>query len=191
MGRLKFTLKAWPVIAIATIGLCFVTQVVAKLFGVELPVQQNVGVVKDIFIHAFDSSEHLAKCVTTVLTVLAIMPALEETVFRWLLVMLPKRIAERREVGQPTADSRQPEGTTNVERHTGSLGYILTFIASALFSAAHYLTQPFPDTAFVALFFFGIAQCWLYFKTDRLWCPMLNHALFNLTNLVLIFVIPA
>ncbi len=191
MGRLKFTLKAWPVIAIATIGLCLVTQVVAKLFGVDLPDQQNVGAVRDIFLHAFDSSTHLAKCVTTVLMVLAIMPAIEETVFRWLLVMLPKRIMERREAGQPTADSRQPEGTTNDERHTGALGYILTFIASALFSAAHYLQQPFPDSAFVALFFFGLAQCWLYFKTDRLWCPMLNHALFNLTNMVLIFVVPA
>ncbi len=190
MGRLKFTLKAWPVIAIATIGLCFLTQVVAKLFGIDLPDQQNVGVVKDIFIHAFDSSKHLANCIVTVLTVLAIMPAIEETVFRWLLVMLPKRIMERREGGQPTADGRQSEGTTTDKRHTGALDYILVFSASALFSAAHYLKQPFPDSAFVALFFFGLAQCWLYFKTDRLWCPMLNHALFNLTNMVLMFVVP-
>ncbi len=158
-------------IAIATIGLCFVTQVVAKLVGIDLPDQQNVGAVRDIFLHAFDSSAHLAQCVTTVLMVLAIMPAVEETVFRWLFVMLPVRIMERREAGQPT--------------------YILVFISSVLFSAAHYLQQPFPDTALVALFFFGIAQCWLYFKTDRLWCPMLNHALFNLTNMVLIFVVPA
>ena len=34
------------------------------------------------------------------------------------------------------------------------------------------------------------AQCWLYKKTGRLWCPVLNHALFNLTNLILLFILP-
>ena len=63
-------------------------------------------------------------------------------------------------------------------------------MSSALFSAAHYIAQPFPDAAFLALFFFGLAQCWLYRKTDRIWCAMLNHFLFNLTNLVLLFVVP-
>ena len=36
MSSLKLTLKAWPVIAAATIGLCFLTQLVAGWFGVEL-----------------------------------------------------------------------------------------------------------------------------------------------------------
>ena len=49
----------------------------------------------------------------------------------------------------------------------------------------------FVTLAFLALFFFGLAQCWLYAKTDRIWCPMLNHFLFNLTNLILLIVIPA
>jgi membrane protease YdiL (CAAX protease family) len=61
---------------------------------------------------------------------------------------------------------------------------------SVLFSAAHYIMQPFPDAAFIALFFFGLAQCWLYKKTERLWCPILNHCLFNLTNVVLVLLIP-
>ena len=64
------------------------------------------------------------------------------------------------------------------------------FFFSLLFSAAHYIQQPWPDAAFLALFFFGAAQCWLYRKTGRLWCAMLNHALFNATNLVLLFVLP-
>ena len=179
MKNLRFTLKAWPVIAIATIGLCLATQVVAKLFGIDLPDQQNVGQVKEIFLHAFDSARHFANCAVTVLMVLAIMPVVEEIVFRWLLVMLPARIVKRREAGRSPAGGRRPED------------YVFVFVSSALFSAAHYVQQPFPDTAFVALFFFGLAQCWLYFKTDRLWCPMLNHALFNLTNTVLIFVVPA
>ncbi|MBQ2630168.1 MAG: CPBP family intramembrane metalloprotease, partial [Kiritimatiellae bacterium] len=66
----------------------------------------------------------------------------------------------------------------------------LAVVVAALFSAAHYISQPFPDSAFIALFFFGLAQCWLYAKTDRSWCPMLNHALFNLTNIVLLLVLP-
>ena len=68
--------------------------------------------------------------------------------------------------------------------------YLAVLISSALFSAAHYISQPFPDSAFIALFFFGLAQCWLYKKTDRIWCAMLNHALFNLTNVVLLLVLP-
>jgi hypothetical protein len=40
--KLKFALKAWPVIAAATIGLCFLTQGVAKLFGIDLPDQHQV-----------------------------------------------------------------------------------------------------------------------------------------------------
>ena len=46
MNRLKFTLKAWPVIAAATIGLCFLTQAAAKLFGVDLPDQAQVEFVR-------------------------------------------------------------------------------------------------------------------------------------------------
>ena len=42
--NLKTTLKAWPVIAAITIGLCFLTQRVALLLGFELPDQQNVEV---------------------------------------------------------------------------------------------------------------------------------------------------
>ena len=35
--NLKTTLKAWPVVAAITIGLCFLTQRVAALLGFELP----------------------------------------------------------------------------------------------------------------------------------------------------------
>ena len=71
--------------------------------------------------------------------------------------------------------------------------------SAALFSFVHYLNLQIVqgsltlngfrtlDNAFLALFFFGLAQCWVYFKTRHIWCPMLNHALFNLTNLILLF----
>ena len=168
MSNLKFTLKAWPVIAAATIGLCFLTQGVAKLFGIDLPDQQNIEVVRSWLTHAFESLRHFLNCTLLLAQVLVLLPVIEEFVFRWLLFMLPVRKSEKRTARVP-----------------------ILMLSSVLFSAAHYIAQPFPDSAFIALFFFGLAQCWLYRKTDRIWCPMLNHALFNLTNIVLMFVVPA
>ena len=175
MSNLKFTLKAWPVIAAATIGLCFLTQGVAKLFGIDLPDQQNVEVVRSWLMHAFDSLPYFLNCASLVAQVVILLPVIEEFVFRWLLFMMPYRFVTRR--------------TNGGLLRTAEIAYLV--VSSAHFSIAHYVFQPFPDAAFIALFFFGIAQCWLYRKTDRIWCSMLNHALFNLTNIVLMFVVPA
>ena len=180
-NKLKFTFKAWPVIAAATIGLCFLTQGVAKLFDINLPDQHQVEVVRYVFMHAFDSARNFAITVTTLLQVLLIMPILEEFLFRWLLVMMPTR-----RLGMAAKMSAVP----------------LVVFSSALFSFAHYIDysslvngRGFALTgwnaAFIALFFFGLAQCWLYRKTERIWFPFLNHGLFNLTNLALLFVLPA
>ena len=179
-SKTKTTLRAWPVIAASTIGLCFLTQTVAKLFGIDLPDQQNVEIVRKWLLHAFDSSRNFVMCASLLLQVLLLLPAVEELIFRWLLFMLPQRIAAKR-AGRTDDGFRRP----------GPLGCSLAAVSSALFSAAHYMAQPFPDAAFIALFFFGLAQCWLYARTGRIWCPMLNHFLFNLTNLFLMFVLPA
>lgn len=173
-GKLKTTLKAWPVIAGATIGLCYLTQTVAKLFGIELPDQQNVEVVRQCMLNAFKSARNFGICAFLLAQVLVLLPALEEVVFRLLLFKLPSRLTGA--IGPGIG-------------RTVALGAIAA-ASSALFSAAHYIAQPFPDAAFIALFFFGLAQCWLYRRTERIWCPMLNHFLFNLTNLVLMFVLP-
>ena len=171
--NLKTTLKAWPIIAAATIGLCFLTKAVADLMGVELPDQQSVDIVRKSLLRAFESKQTFIYCATLIVQVLVVMPALEEVVFRWLMVCLPLRLAGRW--------GKSASGTAT---------WSLAALSSALFSAAHYIAQPFPDAAFFALFFFGLAQCWLYRRTDRIWCPMLNHCLFNLTNIVLLFVLP-
>lgn len=151
MNNLKFTLKAWPVIAGATIGLCYLTQLVAGWFGIVLPDQANLDLVRRC---AGWNWGFAFLCVQ----ILVIMPAIEECLFR-----LPTRWL----------------------RHWSA-----AIVFSALFSAAHYVFQPWPDAAFLALFFFGLAQCRLYRRSNRLWCPILNHALFNLTNLVLLFILP-
>ena len=156
MKNLKFTLKAWPVIALATIGLCYLTQLVAGWCGIELKEQQNVDLIRQM---AGWNWRFMLNCAL----VLVIMPMIEESIFR-----LPTRWLK--------PHPRQ-----------FALG---AAILSALFSAAHYFAQPWPDNAFLALFFFGLAQCWLYRKTN-IWCVMLNHGLFNATNLVLLFILPA
>ena len=170
MNRLKFTLKAWPVIAAATIGLCFLTQAAAKLFGVDLPDQAQVEFVRR---HA---GWNLAFAFI-VAQVAVLVPVLEEALFRWLMWRLPAALAG------------------------GAAAVPAAVASSALFSFAHYVDyaalvsrRTFAltgwNSAFLALFFFGLAQCRLYRKTGRIWCPMLNHALFNLTNLILMFVVP-
>ena len=170
----SFTFKAWPVIALATIGLCYLTQTVAGWFGVTLPDQQNIEVVRRCLTQAFASSKHFGVAAFLVLQVVVLLPAVEELVFRGLLFRLPQW-AWRKGLG--------------VWRF-GSFDYSIILFSSLLFSAAHYLAQPWPDAAFLALFFFGVAQCGLYQKTGCIVCAMLNHALFNLTNLVLLFVLP-
>ena len=175
MKALVFTLKAWPVVALATIGLCFLTQTVAGWIGVELPDQQNVAIVKSCLENAFASPKHFGIAAFLVFQVVALMPTIEELLFRGLLFKVACRIAGR---------------IPSVHSAIRLLDYSLIALSSALFSAAHYVQQPWPDSAFLALFFFGVTQCWIYRRTNRIWCAMLNHGLFNLTNLVLLFVVP-
>ena len=156
-NKISATLKAWPIITSITIALCFLTQQTAKLFGIELPDQANLDVVRRLaglnWNFAF-----------LVLQILVILPVIEEIIFR-----LPLRA---------------------VRKWRAHNAWALATVLSALFSAAHYIAQPFPDSAFAALFVFGLAQSRLYRSTGSIFCPILNHALFNLTNLVLLFVLP-
>ena len=170
-NRFKFTLKAWPVIAIATIALCFLTEACAGWLGIELPEQKNVELVRLIFKDALQSWRHFGVCAFNLALIVAILPFVEEGIFRWgffKMVLL---------------------GKLGLERPT-SLILAAALESSVLFSAAHYISQPWPDNAFIALFFFGLAQCWLYRRTESLWCTVLNHALFNLTNLILLLILP-
>lgn len=179
--NLRRTLRAWPVIAVATIGLNFATQGVAKLFGVDLPDQEQMTTVRNCLLHAFDSVQHFKVVVLLLFQVLLMAPSLEEVLYRWAGWRLPSLALAR---GKCAA----------------AVTWAVAAVSSAAFSATHYIDfaalrsgefrwMPL-SCAFLALFFFGLAQCWLYMKTRRLWCPMLNHALFNLTNLLLIFVLP-
>ena len=149
--KLKFTLKAWPVIFLIAVALSWLTGVVAKqVFGIELPEQNQVEAMRRLF-----RNGPVSLVALNLALVVAVMPILEEFVFRWATRFGWKRRA----------------------------GAALWAVSSALFAAAHYLQAPFPDNAFLALFAFGLCQCWLYRRLGSIWYPILNHSLFNLTNL--------
>ena len=183
MSNFKFTLKFWPVITVATIGLCYLTQLVAGWFGIDLEEQKTVQMMRDMGIYTWKTFKesgflelfrHKAsqKFLINIPLVLLLAPILEEAIFRGLL-------------------TRLAAGKAFLSAHIGRRTVICAIFSSALFSLAHYLQTPDKNNAFLALFFFGLAQCWLYRKTGHLWCAILNHALFNLTNLVLLFLLPA
>ena len=73
---------------------------------------------------------------------------------------------------------------------------------SAVFSFCHYIdfTRLFAgrgfdllplSNAFLALFVVALGWCWLYRRTQCIWCTMLSHGIFNAINLVLALVLPA
>ena len=177
-SRLRLTLKAWPVITGVTIGLCFLTQWGAKaLFGIDLPEQDALKPLLDQLRSAFTDREHFVLAAKNLGMILAFAPVFEEILFRLFLWKLPVKglvfLA----------------GKLRLEAVTSAIPIAVAVLASVVFSAAHYLQMAWPNNAFIALFFFGLAQCWLYAKTKSLWTAMLNHFLFNLTNLALLFVV--
>ena len=172
---LKTTLKAFPVITAIAVALCYITTALAdSLFNIKLDDQASLEQVRLAIKWLVgrlcgNAGWHwyLFKDLGSLLVILGqlivLAPLLEEVLFRWILYRLPRP-------ARPIVPA---------------------ITSSILFSAAHYIQMPWPNNAFIALFFFGMAQCWLYEKTNSLWCPILNHALFNTVNLVLLFAIPS
>ena len=121
MKSLRLTLKAWPLIALLTIGLCYLTQTVAKGFGIELPDQANIELVKR---YAGWNKTFILLCAQ----VIALMPAIEELIFRYLLVKLPtKKLAKfHRFSDSPDSLIAKPSVTK-----------FMAVFSSILFSAAH------------------------------------------------------
>ena len=169
--NLKTTLKFSLATVIGASVLCVATEMVAKwCFGIELPVQSQVDFVKSYVGWNRVFAAIVAQAVL-------LMPTFEEIICRWLLWKLPLSLAHKWSGGGRIAR------------------VVLAAAGSALFAFAHYIDSALLATkrefaltgwngAFVALFFFGMVQCLLYRKTDRLWCPALNHMLFNLVNII-------
>jgi membrane protease YdiL (CAAX protease family) len=168
-------LKTWPVIFLITVAFSFLTQCAAKLFGIELPEQSNLELVRNL------CGWNLTFA-SIVFQIVILMPILEEIIFRLALFKLTLAAA------------------TKFYKENFKITLItVAFLSATIFSFAHYIdyttwikTTIFSlrqlDNAFIALVFFGMAQCWLYRKASSIYAPMLNHMLFNLTNLILLFI---
>lgn len=171
--NLWITLLAWPMITFVTIGLCNLTMIVAQAFGITLAEQATLEMIKGL------KGLRLA---WIIFNVVVFAPFFEEYLFRGLFWRLPLALLTR----------------IGLVRRSGAVratAIILALVSSTLFSAAHYLIgdAKFPDNAFIALGAFGLMQCALYAKTRQgawPWSVILNHALFNAVNLVLLFYAP-
>lgn len=173
--RLKTTLKTALAVFVGAAALCLLTSLASKyLFGIELPEQESVAniraavtaLVKRLCGGAgwrWALLRDFSALAFILVQITVVVPAAEEAIFRWLLWKLP--------------DPKRP--------------LVPAITSSALFAASHYIFMPWPDSAFLALFFFGMMQCRLYAATGRLWCPILLHSLFNTANLLLIFIFPS
>lgn len=162
-AKLKFVLMVWPCVFVLTVALSLLTQWAGGFFDIDFPEQTSLDLVRRCAGWNWQFLFLLAQ-------VLVLAPVVEELLFRCVFFALPV------------------SGLRNVE-FARWIAISFAVLSSALFSAAHYLLAPFPDNAFLALFFFGLAQCWFYRRTGSLWCAMLNHFLFNVTNLVLLFIL--
>ena len=158
-AKIRTVLKAWAVITVSTFMLCFLTQHGAKiLFNIDLPEQGGLEEFRRMIGLNWRFALNVALAVF-------ILPPVEELLFRFL--------AFRMIAGKKGGGWR-------------SRGFCLAaaVVSSTVFTAFHYIQRDFPDAAFIALTFFGCAQCWLYRRTGSLVYPMINHTLFNLTTLV-------
>jgi membrane protease YdiL (CAAX protease family) len=158
-AKIQTVLKSWAVISVSTFLLCFLTQHGAKiLFNIDLPEQGGLEEFRKMIGLNWRFALNVALAVL-------ILPPVEELLFRFLAFRLIAR-------------------KTGGEWRSQWFCLATAFASSVVFTAVHYLQRDFPDAAFIALTFFGCAQCWLYRRTGSIVYPMINHALFNLTTLV-------
>ncbi len=110
--------------------------------------------------------------------VLVAAPVVEELLFRGILFLAPAAIAKR-----------------FLPRASRAIVIALALAAAALFAAAHYF-RPLAggawtftgfDSAFLALFAFGLLQCRSALEHPTLFHAMIAHALFNAVNVGVYF----
>ena len=164
-SRILLAFKAWPLVFGAIVAICWLTTFVSEWLGHPLPQQQSLDAIRNM--HGM----RLAQCIAIVVFV---APLVEEAIFRFGLFAFPLWIARR------FAGERVPR----------AVPIIVMAVSSVLFTMAHYRSGVPLNNAFVALFFFGIAQCVLCRRSGGILSTFVNHALFNATNLVFLFALP-
>ena len=160
----KTTLAAWPIIFGIVAGICYLTTLVSEWAGHPLSSQPSLEAIRNM---------RGLKLTMWCLIIVIGAPLAEELIFRFCLFRAPLWVTGKMLKAGPQR----------------IVSVVLAVVSAILFTAAHYRGIPL-NNAFVALFAFGIAQCVLLRRTHKLLSPILNHALFNSTNLVLLFAFP-
>lgn len=163
---LKFTFKAWPLVFLLTAGLCYATTEVSRWMGHPLSEQASLDAIRNM------RGWRLAGWIALIAVV---APVAEEVIFRLGLFAFPVWVVRK---------------CCRRETVLRILTALLSLSSSFLFMAAHYRGFQALDNAFFALFVFGLVQICLLRRSGTILSPMLNHALFNMTNLAGLFLLP-
>ena len=157
-NNFKTTLKYAVATFAGALILCAATKYIASWFGVELHDQNTLELLK---------SFHGRKLAMLVAYAVIGAPVVEELFARGLLFRLPSWFVGWKFHGKFRAAPA-----------------VFAVLSSIVFVAVHYgKVNPFPDNAFIGLFYFALMQCRLYAKTGLIVYPILNHFLFNCANL--------
>ena len=162
---MRLALKWFLPVALAAMGLAWVSEQVALLLGFEPPPQDLVRLFSD---------PNVAWRVKARFAALALIaaPILEEWVFRMGLFRLFRWLwGKVVSPGLPEPDGR------------AAFPLFPALSSGAIFAAVH-----FHAATFVPLWFLGVAFAWLYWKSGTIRSPMLCHFLFNAINLALCLV---
>ena len=158
---MKLALKWFVPITLVAMGLAWCSEQVALLLGFEPPPQDLVKLF---------TNPNVAWSVKAKYAVIAVLgaPVLEELIFRKGLFRLC--IWCERKVKGGSADGEAD----------ASFPVVSALVSGALFAAVH-----FHAATFLPLWFLGAAFAWLYWRSNKVFSPMLCHFLFNLINFVL------
>ena len=190
-SKLKLTLLTTVAVFLGAVAICQIFE------WMGFPEQDQVKAIKEM-------AGWNARFVFVVVWVLIATPLIEEFLFRYLLFRLPFLHMAIVEMLFRYLLYRLPSRLVSKEEppqfSTFHLSLLLSVLSSALFSFCHYIDfnslshgKGFAllpiSNAFLALFFVGLAWCWLYRRTGSLWCSMLSHSVFNGVNLILALLI--
>lgn len=174
-SRLKLTLLTTLAVFLGAIAICQVFE------WLGFPEQDQVKKIKELK----DMAGWNSAFILVVVQVLFVVPPFEELLFRYLLFRFPSRLVSKDEPSQLFV------------LHPS---FFIAVISSVLFSFCHYIDfgliiagRGFAllpiSNAFLALFFVGLAWCWLYQRSKSIWCSMLSHSIFNSVNFALALLI--
>ena len=170
MQAIKLALKWFVPITLTAMGLAWVSEQVAVLFGFELPDPQPL-----VQLFTNPNVSWKIKAGYAAWAVIA-APIYEEIIFRMGLFKFLCWVRRK-------YDARRGRDVSLVRREFP--------VAAALVSGAVFAAVHLHAATFVPLWFLGVAFEWLYWRSGTIFSPMLCHFLFNVVNMCLCLLVGA